>query len=190
MKKTDVVGYVINTELVQTKELDRLNTLIKQQFPNAWLQPQNTQHVTLMDWLAPLVDYGKDKDEIFSEIQSSYTSALREILRDEPKITIHFNQVKISGTAVYIEGHDGGVFNIIRQAFLKKIHLIEGTKPPATIVHSTLARFTEPPFEKVINDFVTLAKISSVQEVETFRLVRETTSPMLEYKVIDEFHLG
>ena len=75
MKRTEVspydgtsVGYVLHTYLGQSsqKEVSALQQPFSKEFPDI-VQPAEPHalHITLLDWLAPLVDYGEDKDDIF-----------------------------------------------------------------------------------------------------------------------------
>lgn len=66
------VGYVVNAEFSaeNKKKLVDLMQSMEAKFGDAvFVMPEVSLHVTLMDWIAPLVDYeGQNKDELFTRI--------------------------------------------------------------------------------------------------------------------------
>lgn len=185
-----VIGYVVNASLAETTEIVQLRRDIQTAFPNAWQQPQGSLHVTLMDWLAPLVEYDRHKDALFAELFPAYDQVLRECTNGIGPINVMFNNVAVSDTAVFITGNDDGQFNNIRDTFTDKIALIDGTKRPPNIIHSTIARFESPPDPQAVAEFLNPQSFEMKVTIEGLRLVRESTSPMIEFEVRQSYSLG
>lgn len=188
-----VNGYMINAipSSANSQKVAQLQAKLAAQFgDDLWLTPPMTLHITLMDWIAPLVEYGTDKETLFNDILPEYDEALTEILREQPPIMVHFDTLKVTPGAIILIGHDDGSFKRIRDSFLQKIELIPDTKKPPTIIHSTIARYkTEQDLQPLV-DFVTDQELAFDCAISLFRLVQERVTPMLEYNLLKEYHLG
>lgn len=186
-------GYVINTVFSDenTRELETLIKEISTTFGDAvFPMPNVSLHTTLLDWIAPLVDYGgKDKEALFAQIQPGYDRALREVLSSFGPINVHFDELRVSPSAIIIVGHDNGEFQSIREQFLDRVQLLPGTKLPPTIIHSSLARFTESIELDLVKSFLATKTISFTQQVSDFRLVHTAKEPMLEFEVLKQYQL-
>ena len=190
--KQSVVGYMVNTPL--SLDNQKLVLELQQQIINhfaepIWCAPKESLHITVLDWIAPLVDYGQDKTELLESVYQDYDRFMEESIARQPVININFDTISISRAAIYITGHDDGQFAQIRQAFLDKATLIEGTKMPPTIIHSTIARFTKEIELEPMADFIKGLSVDFRQVVSSFRLVKEVLDPMLEFKTIKEYQL-
>lgn len=188
--KGETVSYVINSSFSDEFKnyIETIQEKIKDQFGNVvWNIPKESLHITLMDWLAPFVDYGKHPDELFKEIETEYKTVLREVLADVVLNPLHFETIKVSPTTIFIQANNDSSLNKIRETFLQKINLLPNTKQPPHIAHSSIIRFTQEyelaPIEKCISSL----EIHFTETLSEFRLVRETKLPMLEYEVIDVF---
>lgn len=188
------VGYMVNTLLSeQSKDIIKsLQDTFVSEFQDAvWPTPVDALHITLLDWLAPLVEYGENKDLLFEKIQSEYSSVLSSILTTIEPIDVTFNQLLVSPSAIAVVGDEESTqrFNAIRQRFLAEINLLLETKQPPTIVHSTIIRFVG---EIALTDVRKVADgltFSFVEQVDEFQLVRETRLPMLDYTAIESYPL-
>lgn len=187
-------GYVMNAEFSEDKkqEIAKLVHDIQNTFKGAVLgMPQSAMHITLLDWIAPLEDYGgQDKDELFTQIQPSYDRAITEALSSFKQIRVHFNELRVSPSTIFLVGHDDGQFQNIRDRFLEKVELLPGTKLPPAIIHSSLARFTKQIDLNKARTFCTNKLVDITQEVSSFRLVHTTREPMLEFKVLKRYLVG
>lgn len=187
-------GYMVNTLLSDSSQrsIKKIQDAFAQELPESiWATPANALHMTLLDWLAPLVDYGRNKDAIFDDIYREYNGALSEILSNIRPIDLTFEKLIISPAAIAVVADSKGTdtFNKIRQDFLGRINLLPNTKQPPTIAHCTIARFIK---EININDVRHVADsldLSFHESIREFQLVRETRLPMLEYAVIARYHL-
>lgn len=187
------VGYAMNTEFSSDNIQSVVECMqeIKTTFDGAvFCTPKASLHVTLLDWIAPLVTYGGlDKDKFFGEVQPSYDKAITEILSSVAPIDVHFDEIKTSPSTIYIVGHDNGEFQKIREQFMERVELLPGTKLPPTIIHSSLARFTKPIELSAVNSFLASKTLHITQTVTDFRLTRATREPMLEFETLKRYRL-
>lgn len=189
------VGYMINTLLSEPTqyEIKNLQDTFVSKFPDVvWATPTSALHVTLLDWLAPLVDYDDDKDRVFEKINPRYDSVLSSILATVEPIDVTFNSFIVSSSAIAIVADEKStqIFNDIRQMFLEKIDLLPNTKQPPNIVHSTIVRFVGEVALDNVKKLTETLDFSFVEHIDEFQLVRETTLPMLNYSVIKKYPLN
>jgi 2'-5' RNA ligase len=186
-------GYMVNTrpDPEHRRQLARLQKRLTRTLGDSlWVTPPETLHITLMDWLAPLVEYRHDKDVLFKELFKTYDHALVDILKNQKPIRVLFDTLKVTPGAVILVGRDEGEFQHIRDQFLRTVSLLPGTKQPPAIIHSTVARFLrEQPLQPIIGT-IGREELSFVQYVTSFRLVRETVIPQLEHELIKKYRLS
>lgn len=188
------LGYMINTFLSNSSSagISDLQNAISVEYPEMiWIPPKETLHITLMDWLAPLVEYSKDKDKLFEEIFPQYNAILEEILKNLEPININFSEFIVSASAIAIKGDNQGteIFNQIREQFLSKVDLLPNTKRPPNIVHTTIARFIGSVALEDASNFLGKLSPSIDERVTGFQLVRETKVPMIEYSTLRHYSL-
>jgi len=185
---------MVNTLLSKSSQesIKKLQDVFTKQFPEAvWTTPADTLHITLFDWLAPLVNYGNDKDVLFDEIYREYGGVLSDILNKINPVNLTFSKIIISPSAVAIVADDKSteIFNKIRQDFLAQIKLLPNTKQPPNIVHSTIVRFVDEIDLGDVRQLANSLDFSFNETVDNFQLVRETKLPMLEYSVVNRYLL-
>jgi len=185
---------MVNTLLSQStqdKVRNLQNILVSELRDVAWATPPDALHITLLDWLAPLVDYGDDKEGVFEKIHFEYDAALAGILETIEPINVNFNGAIVSPSAIAIIADEESTqaFNDIRQKFLAKIDLLPNTKQPPNIVHSTIVRFVGEVALGDVKKVVDTLDIAFVEHVDSFQLVRETVLPMMDYSVIKRYPL-
>lgn len=188
----DVLGYVVNTLFDEESQqtVAEMQQKIADEFGDSiWAAPPGALHITLMDWIAPLVDYGRDKDQLFAELRPSYEAALENALEGVAPIDVHFNTLKVAPDAIIMIGQDDGQMQQIRHKFLESIDLLPQTKRSPAIIHSSIIRFKNEQDLEPIIDLVAQQKLSLRFAISAFQLVRETSLPMLEYEVIKEYKL-
>lgn len=187
-------GYVLNA--VFSDDNSRIITTLTQEIEREYgkkvfVMPKNSLHITLMDWVAPLVDYGEpDKEELFNSIRTEYDDALSKILSTMPPITVRFTEIKVYPTTIILQGHDDGQFQVIRNRFLDAVRLLPNTKKPPTIIHSSIARFKSAMPLETVETLIASKRIDIVQEVDAFRLVHTSQEPMLQFEILKEYLLG
>lgn len=187
------IGYVMNAEFSDdnAKILMELIDLIKVMFSDAvFCPPRSALHITLLDWIAPLIDYdGQDKDALFADIKPSYDKAMSEILATINPITVRFDTVKVSPSTIYVVGHDNGEFQQIRKQFVDKVDLLPNTKLPPQIIHSSIARFTRPIELSLVDTFIANQQLDITQVISNFRLIHTTREPNLEFNTLKRYEL-
>lgn len=189
----DVIGYVTNCPLSsenQQKVLE-IQQKISKEFPELLWTPRGDQlHITIMDWIAPLVDYETDKSDFFKKIYKNYDSLLNHIISDRHVFEIKFDKIIALENAILIAGQDDGTINQIRKSFVDKANLDVRTKRPSEYVHSTIARYKKEERLEKINDYLGSIRIDFSQKVDGFRLVKELKVPMIKFEVIKEYKLN
>lgn len=187
------VGYMVNTlpNSTNVQKIVELQYRLTEQFGGTiWNTPPETLHITLMDWLAPLVDYGESKDKLFKQYFPQYDAVMTRILKDYEPINVHFDTIKVTPNAIIVVGRDAGSFQSIRERFREEGGLLPGTKQAPTIIHSTIARFQrEQPIQPIV-DFIGKQSLSFDYTVLYFRLVRESVTPMLAHELIKKYPLA
>lgn len=187
-----VIGYIVNTGLSEQLQVvvRQIQDKLLEAFPDAiWAAPPESLHITLMDWTAPLVDYGQDKDELFESIKPKYMKALAGALDHQKSIPIQFDVIEVHPGAIIIKGRDDGSYQKIREKFLDQIALLPGTKEPPRIVHSTICKFMKDIDIEDVKRVLLDESIDLREEVAEFRLVRESKIFLQEYEVVERFQL-
>lgn len=164
---------------------------LKNRFPGViWNTPPSMLHITLLDWLAPLVEYGNDKDVLFQAIFPQYDAVLQEILQGIKKISISFKILRVKPNAIFLVGEDSGQMQSIRNKFLEQITLLPNTKKPPEIIHSTIARFLKEYNLQEVVDFVQEQKLEFSETVTEFCLLRVSTMYQIgEKQIIKKYPL-
>jgi 2'-5' RNA ligase len=188
-----IIGYMLNTGLAPEAitKVQAIQERFRQQFGQAvWLAPPETLHITLFDWIAPLVDYGQDKDALFAGNQEMYDRALQAALTAVEPIPVKFTTVAAFPAAIIIQGSDSGQYQRIREACRPTIELLPGTKPPPTIIHTTIGRFVETVDLTPVQQLASSLTCDIDHTTSEFRLVRETKDPLVEFSVLKRYRLG
>lgn len=153
--------------------------------------PRPSLHITLLDWIAPLVDYdGQDKGALFARVRPTYDKVMADILSEVGPIRVHFDTIQVAPTTIIVVGHDDGQFQSIRDQFVQRVDLLPGTKLPPQIIHSSIARFTKPIELGPVAELIQSQKVDFVQQVDAFRLVHTRQEPMLDFEVLKRYELG
>lgn len=189
----EALGYLLNTgfSLSNQKVVTDIQQRIGSLIPGpCWFLPGDSLHITLMDWIAPLVDYGTDKAQLYDRVKDLYIRELTEVLTGQKPILVNFDQIKVFPAAIIIEGQDDGSYSRIRRTYTDRCLLMEGTKPPPQIVHATIARFQEQVDLEPVHKSISNIGFEIEHTTSDFRLIQETQVPMLEYEVLQKFELG
>lgn len=187
-----VSGYMLNIGFSKDNQKKIVGIIkdIKDTFGNVILdQPAEALHVTLMDWIAPLVEYDRDRDVLFKEGFPQYDKTFSELTDKSAPFTVIFDTIKVSPAAIYIQGYDAGQFKSLRDAFMAETTLVSGTKQPPKIIHCTIARFGAEVEMGEIERHVETISIHLEQNVDGYRLVHETETPMLAFEVLKRYQL-
>lgn len=187
-------GYVVNTAFSSDNNKLVMNLIeeISQKFPDIFYpMPSNGLHITLMDWIAPLVAYeNPDKAKLFQDINQNYDMVLADVVSKITQIKVNFNKIIVTPTTIIITGEDDGSFQKIRDQFINNVELLPGTKMPPTIIHCSLGRFVKEVPLKEVQDFINKKSVNFIQVVDEFRLVNTHREPMLEFDILKTYKLG
>jgi hypothetical protein len=187
-----VTGYIVNSALSDDAAvaIGNMQNRLNKSFPDViWNVPRYALHITLMDWLAPLVDYGQNKDTLFDTYGNKYDETLTDILRDQPPIDVSFDALEAHPGAVILRGHDNGAYQNIRDQFARKTELLPGTKPAPSIIHTTICKFLGEIELADVKAILADSPISNQEKVSEFRLTRETQVFMLNFAVLKRYEL-
>lgn len=187
-------GYVINTHFSEENLAQIMPVIqkIKDRFGDSvfCMNPQNI-HITLMDWVAPLVKYGgQDKHQIFRDLRPSYEKTLSDILSQYGPITLKFRYLEIHPTTVILKAKDNLAIQQIRDEFVARVGLPPETKKPPEIIHSSICRFVEPIDLDELKKLLKGTKIKFSQTVNEFYLKNTHREPQLDYEILKTFKLG
>lgn len=186
-------GYVMNTLFSEENAstiMKLVDTLNQRYGSSVFCMPKESLHITLLDLVAPLVDYGgKNKQALFKGIYGDYDAALSKILAHEQSFDVVFDTLHVAPTTIFISGHDNGQFERIRNKYLDTVELLPGTKRPPRIIHSSLARFTEEIDLAEVEEFIASQSILLQQPIKSFQLVHTFREPMLEFEALKTYSL-
>lgn len=188
----EVNGYLINSSLSETGKdiIEKLqNVCVKELQNSIWCTPPETLHITLMDWFAPLVKYDTHPDKLFSTHFPQYDNVMLETIERQKCISVHFNKIRVSQKAIFIQGEDDGSYSRIRTNFLQKVTLLPETKRPPKIIHSTIACFTKEIDFETVSNFIESLTIDFIEDINDFRLVNELQTPMQKYNILKRYGL-
>lgn len=155
-----------------------------------WLQPRDSLHVTLFDFIAPKVEYDEERSTLFEKQKEHIQYVLAQLALESSPFTIMFNEICVSPSAIYIKGYDDGGMAKLRERFLQLYPLDARTKKPPTIIHSTIARFAVAIEIERVQDVVSHLQIATTMPADTLRLVHEQQIPMLKYEEISAYRMG
>ncbi|HEX8227141.1 MAG TPA: hypothetical protein VF572_04720 [Candidatus Saccharimonadales bacterium] len=187
-------GYAVNTEFsdqnaaVITRFLSDMQATFGE---DIFVMPRKSMHITLLDWIAPLLDYGgQDKSALYEQVYTEYDAAMSDAIGSHQPFNIRFNELAVFPNTVVLLGLDDGQFADIRRRFVDNVRLLPDTKLPPQIIHSSLIRFRKELDMDAVKATVAGHKIDLVQPVTDFRLVHTTAEPLAEFEIIKRYHLS
>jgi len=188
------LGFVINAAFsaenasLISQWLEGLNQRVPQ---GIYTMPLQSLHITVLDWVAPLFDYGgADKRALYAQLYKTYEPVLRTTTDSMGTFDIQFSELKVTPGAIILVGQDDGQFAHLRDTFMNAVEMPEGGKQPPTIIHSSLARFIAPQIKlSQVEDYVIEHPLDFIQTISEFRLIETRREPMQDFSVIDNFKL-
>src|SRR5919112_3362005 len=108
-------------------------------FPFVSLHPDHFMHITLVP-LGFLVDEPEEEDEVSCDRLQEIEERARTALSDTPAFTVRLANLNAFPGAAFIEAHDGGALDMLRDALCASCDLKKPQGPP----HLTLAYFEAP----------------------------------------------
>jgi len=138
-------GHTLSASLLVPVDAQRLRERLEpvrsalRPFPFVSLHPDHFMHVTLF-LLGFLVDEPKEKGEVSRERLGRIEADAREALADFPAFTVGLANLNAFPGAAFVEAHDGGMLDTLRDALSLGCGLERPKGPP----HLTLAYFQAP----------------------------------------------
>jgi 2'-5' RNA ligase len=143
-------------------------------FPFVSLHPDHFMHITLV-LLGFLEEEPKERGEVSQERLARIEAGAREALENFPAFTVGLANLNAFPGAAFVEAHDGGMLNALRDALALGCGLTKPTGPP----HLTLAYFQAPDGTPVPD-----ALVSSIERYRDWP-VGEITVEEVEMTVLD-----
>ena len=143
-------------------------------FPFVSLHPDHFTHITLV-LLGFLVEEPKEKGEVSRERLARIETDAREALENFPAFTVGLANLNAFPGAAFVEAHDGGMLDALRDALALGCGLAKPKGPP----HLTLAYFQAPDDTPAPD-----ALVSSIQHYRDWP-VGEITVEDVEMTVLD-----
>jgi len=97
-----VTGYILNAALDSHCQeiIQHLQQKFSGEFADAvYSIDRDSLHITLMDWVAPLVDYKVNKGALFNSLFPHYDTVFREIIKEVGPIHVTFDTIGVSSGA-------------------------------------------------------------------------------------------
>ncbi|MGY1636890.1 hypothetical protein ACI78V_09575 [Geodermatophilus sp. SYSU D00742] len=188
-----VEGYMVNTGLSDRAlgEIRRVQRLLSEVAPGLlWMTPPEALHITLLDWIAPLVPYDERRSELFARVRPQFDGCLRPLLESCPPIDVRFQQVVVGTDAIILRGTDDGTFGRIREDFVTGVMLHPQTKRPPRIVHTSIARYREVREIDELSAKADSIPLDLTERITSFRLVRENRIPMIDFDLLGTYQLA
>ena len=138
-------GHKLSASLVVPGEASRFHERLEplrealRPFPFVWLHPDHFMHVTLV-LLGFLVDEPEEEDEVSCDRLQEIEERARTALSDTPAFRVRLANLNAFPGAAFIEAHDGGALDRLRDALCASCDLKKPQGPP----HLTLAYFQAP----------------------------------------------
>lgn len=187
-------GYMVNTTFSDENAEIIINFLkeAENRFGDAvYCMQKRSLHITLLDWIAPLLDYGgSDKYELFSHVQKQYDAALANATSSQVPFNVRFNKLHLFPNTIVLLGQDEGQFASMRADFINNIDLLPDAKLPPQIIHSSVIRFRKEIDMTDIEEFVSKHEIDLTQEITHFRLIHTIREPLVEFDILKTYDLG
>jgi 2'-5' RNA ligase len=172
-------GHRLSASLVVSGEAQRFHERLEplrealRPFPFVSLHPDHFMHITLV-LLGFLVDDPREENEVSRERLRDIEKRARIALSDFPAFTVGLANLNAFPGAAFIEAHDGGMLDRLRDALsvscgLKKPHgpphltlayfqAPDGTEAPEELV-STIARYRDWPIGEITVDNVEMTQL-------------------------------
>ena len=188
----DIRAYTVNTRCsdILTQTIHRIQDKFIAQFRDDVFCARDAElHVTLFNWIDPFITYPKDKGELFAEIKSACTKAIREVLESYTPFTVEFNKLENRGTCVVLVGFESGEFNNIRKDILERKVLPKENHRPPDDVHITIVTFRKAIDKVAVQRILDEESVVINEVIDMFRLSFCPKPRMQEHQELQIFCL-
>ena len=132
------------------------------------------------------ITFGERTRSEFLKREHDIITSLHAVIDHRKAFAVHFDTVRATQDAVIIESPDIDAINGLRTEIIDTLSV---PYAPATIAHSTIARFRTETSVESLNARLALIDINFTEHIEELLLVRETIMPLEQYEVIARFSL-
>lgn len=188
-ERVNAYGYVAMLSVGSQQKITELLEKLKNEIGDGlWVMPANALHITLCE-IIQTKQYGEDSQLLFSRHANEYENVPSKIISGVEPITVTFDEIFVSQMAIIVKGKDDGSFNNIRKQLVGSIPLPDGTPPPPTIIHSSIARFTKELPLSMVEDIASRHAIHFQETVAEFQLLQNVVTPLLQYNTVRKYPL-
>lgn len=189
------LGFVINAAFSGENSktisnwLDGLNQTVPE---GIYTMPQESLHITVLDWIAPLFDLGGvDKRKLFEKLSPEFDQAFTDVTNGLKQFHVHFKEIRVTPGTVIVIGQDNGQFQSLRNKFMELVQYPLGSKQPPNIIHSSIVRFIEPSIDiRPVQEYATKNPLNFTQTIDGFRLIETSREPMQDFDIIKTYELS
>jgi 2'-5' RNA ligase len=173
-------GHALSASLIIPVEASRFRERLEplrdalRPFPFVSLHPAHFIHITLL-LLGFLVEEPEEEDEVSGERLVEIEASARRVLSGFPAFTIRLGNLNAFPSAAFVEVHDGGTLDRLRDALCEGCELKKPSGPP----HMTLAYFHAPDCTRVPEKL-----ISSMERYRSWE-IGELAVESVEMTVLD-----
>jgi hypothetical protein len=122
--------------------LERAQDLIVEMDPALLRCPRSSLHVSI-DWpLEVQYEYARTKASLLEEHRTAWVSGLEEIVPRSAALTLRYRWVVVTNSAVIALAEPNEALTQLRHAIRAELFFPQPVRPAATIVHTTLFRFS------------------------------------------------
>lgn len=160
------------------------------QFPDSiWFTPANQLHFTLFEIIQPAVSYPVDKISLFETFERSFLDATTQTITSFPRLSVHFDTIEASQSAVIVRASDSSKFNEIRKRVMEVAVLPKATRQPPDITHSSIARYALQIDLEAVQAYATKYNINFQEDINKFYLLKTYSPPLGNYEILKTFEL-
>jgi 2'-5' RNA ligase len=172
-------------------KIAELTDALQKELPEIlWITPPEALHITLFEIVMPLREYRQDKDQIYFERASEIDKEIAKSLLGLNPITVTFNILEASLSAITAQGTDNGAFQRIRNCIVNKGLLPPETRTPPDIIHSSIARYSKSVDLEVVQVALKSHSLNFQETIREFVLVKDTKTPLLKYETVKVYPLN
>jgi len=166
----------------------KLQAALTERFSDAvWSVPRKSLHISFSA-LSPIFESAVVHSAP-ANVPSNYVDVFKELVSGQKPIKLHFDTVEAFPAAIILKAHDDGSYKRLRDQFNQRIELPEGTKPTPTIIHTTICKFHRSIDVDEVQNFLNTKTVEISMLVNEFRVVREKILYMVDFDILQRFHL-
>lgn len=187
-----LIGYGVGAYLSEANQkiITKLLKQLTEKLPNIiWPMPASDLHITLIEIIVSLAEYEEDRDELYEKHRAAIEQELDNLLGQMEPITVDFVSLEASQAAIIVRGTDNGSMQEIRDRFVNKGLLPNETKLPPSIIHSSIARYSEEADLDHVQEVLKHYAIDFKETINEFKLERATGAPMAGIKTLKVYPL-